>query len=75
MLLGPQSYEKMRFDNREDYKSIVVEGLCNNCASVQPRVLEIEGYLKLTLIRFDRQYALSNCHHCNNKGMVVLSNL
>jgi hypothetical protein len=24
--LGPQSYEKMRFSNREDYNSIVVEG-------------------------------------------------
>jgi hypothetical protein len=73
--LGPQSYEKMRFGNKEDYNSIVVEGLCNNCSYVQPRVLEIEGFLKLTLVHFDQKYVLSSCHHCNNKGMVVLTNL
>jgi hypothetical protein len=72
---GPQSFEKKRFDYRSDYSSIVVEGLCNNCSYVQPRALDIEKYLKITLIRYDRRYALSRCNHCNDKGEVVLTNL
>jgi hypothetical protein len=73
--LGPQTYEKTRFSNREDYNSVVVEGVCNSCSYVQPRTLGIEGYLKLTLIRVDQHYALSRCHHCKDKGIVVLTNL
>lgn len=72
--LGPQTYEKERFDNKEDYNSIVVEGVCNNCFHVQPRTLGIEGYLKLTLIRSDHQYFLSRCNHCDNNGAVMLVN-
>jgi hypothetical protein len=72
---GPWSYESMRFQYRQDYNSIVVEGLCNNCFYVQPRVIDIEGYLNFSLIRTDQSYALSRCNHCNDKGMVVLTNL
>jgi hypothetical protein len=71
--LGPQTYEKKRFNNKENYNSVVVEGVCNSCFYVQPRTLGIEGYLKLTLIRSDHQYFLSRCHHCNN-GTVILVN-
>jgi hypothetical protein len=71
--LGPQTYEKKRFSNKEDYNSIVVEGVCNNCFYVQPRTLEIERYLKLTLIRSDHQFLFS-CNHCSN-GTVKLVNL
>ena len=72
---GPQSYETMRFRYREDYNSIVVEGLCNKCFYVQPRALDIESYLLLSLVRTDQSYVLSRCSHCNDEGMVVLVNL
>jgi hypothetical protein len=72
---GPQSYETMRFRYREDYNSIVVEGLCNNCFYMQPRALDIERYLHFSLVRTDQSYVLSRCSHCNDEGMVVLTNL
>jgi hypothetical protein len=73
---GPQSYEKMRFAARNDYNSIVVEGLCNNCFHVQPRILDMEGYLRLSLVQTERrQYVLSRCKNCNDQGMVIMINL
>jgi hypothetical protein len=44
---GPQTYENARFDNRNDYQSIVLEGLCNKCFHVQPRTIKMEGYIRL----------------------------
>ena len=72
---GPQTYEKARFIFKEDYNFIVVEGICDNCSYVQPRHLKIEDYLARTLIRVNQQYRQPRCHHCKDKGTVVLTNL
>ena len=72
---GPQTYEKARFDNRNDYQSIVLEGLCNKCFYVQPRTLEMEGYLKLYIGAVPGQtVVLSKCANCN-EGIVILTNI
>ena len=57
------------------YNFIVVEGVCDNCSYVQPRHLKIEDYLARTLIRVNQQYRQPRCHHCKDKGTVVLTNL
>jgi hypothetical protein len=72
---GPKTYEKARFDNRNNYQKIVLEGLCNKCFHVQPRTLEIEGYLRLYIGAVPEQtLVLSQCVNCD-EGMVILANI
>ena len=72
---GPQTYEKARFNNRNDYQSIVLEGLCNKCFHVQPRAIVTEGYLRLYIGAVPGQtIVLSKCVHCK-EGTVVLTNI
>lgn len=72
---GPQTYEKARFYNRDDYQSIVLEGLCNMCFHVQPRVIGMEGYLRLYIGGIAGQtIVLSKCVNCK-EGTVILTNM
>jgi hypothetical protein len=71
---GPKTYEKMRFYNRDDYQSIVLEGICNNCFHVQPRVIDIESYLKLYMGSAGKPLTLFKCVNCT-EGIVILTNI
>jgi hypothetical protein len=72
---GPQTYEKARFYNRNDYQSIVLEGLCNKCFHVQPRTIEMKGYLRLYIGAVPGQtLVLHQCVNCD-EGIVVLTNI
>ncbi|MGE5661287.1 MAG: hypothetical protein ACM3X1_03470 [Ignavibacteriales bacterium] len=72
---GPQTYEMVRFHYRNDYESIVLEGLCDRCFHIQPRVIEMEGYLRLYIGTIPgKSVTLSKCVNCN-EGMVILTNI
>ena len=70
---GPQTYEKARFDNRNNYQSIVLEGLCNKCFYVQSRTITMNSYIRLYISAIPGQLPqLPQCVNCN-EGIVILT--
>jgi hypothetical protein len=69
---NPENFENLRFELRDRYDEVAVEGVCKKCDSCFSIPLPLQDYLKIAKV-LPSEPAITKCLQCHTDGSYVIN--